>query len=302
MDDTLGTRDKLVLAVKDIVSMLPKLGLIKKPKFYKEGISFLIAVKDEERWITPCIRSIEDAADEIIVVDSSVEDNTTKIVSALAKSNDKIKHIRFYSGGAHAFALSLHIGLVSATYKWLFKWDSDLIARSPEALAEWMDRLKRYDPDKYHIVDIPRINLEGDLYHQPKDLPFGAYEARLFTRSPELRWALKKNYYEQISGDTIWGHRFPPWFQSHRWHEPYVFHCNIKSPKRMLTRLFWSDYMINKETRFDSLDDYTAFRVRKEWNMNMEEAQEKVLQNILQNLMPYDRDRFGDLPKVLENA
>jgi glycosyltransferase involved in cell wall biosynthesis len=56
-------------------------------------------------------------ADEIIVVDSSVEDNTTKIVESLAEHNGKIKHIRFYWQGANAFALSCHIGLVSANYK-----------------------------------------------------------------------------------------------------------------------------------------------------------------------------------------
>jgi hypothetical protein len=56
MDDTITTRDKAVLAIKGAVSVLPKLGLIKKPKFHPEGVSFIVAVKDEERWISACRR------------------------------------------------------------------------------------------------------------------------------------------------------------------------------------------------------------------------------------------------------
>ena len=168
MDDTLGTRDKAVLAIKGVVSALPKLGVLKKPRYHPDGVSFIIAVKDEERWIKPCIQSIQDVADEIIVVDSSVEDNTTKIVDELGAGNSKIKHIRFYWGGSNAFALSLHIGLASATYKWVFKWDSDLVAKTTEAMREWMGRLKRLDPDRYYVIDVPRINLEGDLQHHPE--------------------------------------------------------------------------------------------------------------------------------------
>jgi hypothetical protein len=301
LKDKLSTRDELVIAVRNALSVLPKLGIVKKPRFHKEGISFIVPVKDGEQWIKPCILSIESAADEIIVVDSSVEDNTTKIVASLAERDDKIKHIRFYWQGANAFALSCHIGLVSASFKWIFKWDSDFVAKSDEALMEWMGKLKRLDKDRYYVIDIPRINLEGDLQHHPKTCPFGVYEARLFTWSPELRWALKDNYWEQVSGDSIWGHRFPPWYKIQRWHEPYVFHCNVKSPKRMLTRMFWADYMINRETKFQSLEEYTAYRIRNEWHMSMEEAQKKVTAEIEKNLIPYDKERFGDLPKILEN-
>ena len=301
MKDTLGTRDEVVLGLRNTLSVLPKLGIVKKPTFHKEGISFIVPVKDDERWIKPCILSIESVADEIIVVDSSVEDNTTKIVESLAEHNGKIKHIRFYWQGANAFALSCHIGLVSANYKWIFKWDSDFVAKSNEALMDWMNRLKRLDKDRYFVIDVPRINLEGDLQHHPKSCPFGVYEARLFTWSPELKWALKDNYWEQVLGDNIWGHRFPPWYKIVRWHDPYIFHCNVKSPKRMLTRMFWADFVIHRETKFESLEDYTAYRVRNDWHMSMEEAQKKVITLIEQNLVPYDRAQFGDLPEILKN-
>ncbi len=122
VDDTVGTRDKAVYAIKGAVSWLPKLGLKRKPRFHPDGITFVVAVKDEEKWIAPCIRSIQDAADEIIIVDSSVLDNTTKIVDDLAAANKKIKHIRFYCDTPSAFALSLHIGLATPATSGCFKW------------------------------------------------------------------------------------------------------------------------------------------------------------------------------------
>lgn len=299
MRDTFTRRDKLVIAAKDVASFLPKLGLVKKPRFHPNGVSFIVPVKDEQAWIKPCIQSIEGVADEIIVVDSSVVDKTTEIVASMAENNPKIKHIRFFWNGSNAFTLSLHIGLVSANYRWVFKWDSDHVAKSTEALKKWIDRANSLDKNRYHTIDLPRVNLDGDLNHQPKDLPFGAYEARLFIWSPELRWTLNANNYERVQGDSIWGTRFPPWYQLHRWHEPYVFHCNIKNPRRMVTKKFQADFMLHK-AQFASLDDYAEYRVRNEWHMSMEEAEVKVMDEIKKNLVPYDKQRFGELPAVLK--
>jgi glycosyltransferase involved in cell wall biosynthesis len=302
LQDTITTRDKAILGARSVLSYLPKVGLKKKPNYHPYGVSFIVAVKDEERWIKPCIQSISDVADEIIVVDGSVRDKTTEIVADLAKNNAKIKHMRLYWTAVNAFALSLHAGLVSASYKWVFKWDSDQIAKSPEAIQEWIDRLKKLDKNRYYVIDVARVNLEGDLYHQPKTVPFSGYEGRIFTWSPDLRWGVKAGMTEQPSGDTMWGHRFPPWFTNLRWHEPYVFHCNIKDPKRMLTRCYWGDFMKYNETKFVSLEDYTEYRVKKDLNLTMDQAVEKIMAEINQGLVPYDEARFGKLPKLLQGA
>jgi glycosyltransferase involved in cell wall biosynthesis len=299
VNDTITTRDKAVIAIKNLTSILPKIGIMHKPNYHPEGITFIIATKNEERWIKPSIQSIADVANEIIVIDSTTNDNTTKIAANLAEYNNKIRHIRFYQEGIHSFALSLHIGLINAQYKWVFKWDSDLIAKSPEAMTEWMDRVQTLDKNRYHYIDVPRINIEGDLYHQPKNEPFGAYEGRIYTWNPQLKYGLKPNYYEQLLGDSIYGYRIPLFFKMNRWHEPYIFHMNIKTPQRMLNRLFWGDYMSLKATDYKTLDEYTEYRVKHDWNLSVKEAQTKVLLENQKNLIPYDEKRFGELPKLL---
>ena len=67
----------------------------------------------------------------------------------------------------------------------------------------------------------------------------------------------------------------------------------------MLMRKFWPDYMVKRENRFPSLEAYTEYRVQKDWSMNMEEAQKKAHNMLMQNLIPYDKARFGDLPQIL---
>ena len=70
----------------------------------------------------------------------------------------------------------------------------------------------------------------------------------------------------------------------------------------MLLRGFWGDYMVHKETRFASLDEYAAYRVRKDWNMSMQEAIDKTWAEMQKNLIPYDKQRFGPLPELLKDA
>jgi|GEM_PF-878693 len=299
----MSVHNKLKDIARTFFSYLPSLGLIKKPHFHEEGISVVIPVKDEEEWIEPSILSVQDVADEIIVIDSSVEDNTTKIVERLADRNDKIRHVRFYCEAPNSFALACHIGLVVAHFKWMFKWDSDCVARSSQALMDWRERIMNLDKNKYYVIQIPRINLEGDLFHQPRDCPFGGYEGRIFTWSPELRCVLKNNDIEYWVGDSIWGYRFPPWYKKLRWDDAYVFHCNIKNPRRMLLRMFWSDWMaINDYKRFPTLEDYALYRIRNEWKMDsLDEAVSFFSKKSLDSLVPYDKKRFGDYPELLKS-
>ena len=49
MKDTLELRDKLIIASRNALSVLPKLGLVKKPNFHKEGSasSFQLRMKKD---------------------------------------------------------------------------------------------------------------------------------------------------------------------------------------------------------------------------------------------------------------
>jgi glycosyltransferase involved in cell wall biosynthesis len=298
--DTYTLRDKLVLKVKSGFSVWPQLGLVEKPISRPFGVSFVVPVKDEELWVKASLESIKDVADEIIVVDSSVKDNTTKIVQELAKDNPKIRHIRFYLDDHSAFALAVHIGISVVKFKWIFKWDSDIVAKDTASLKMWIDRLKQLNPNKYYVVDVPRINLAVNLTHQNRSVPFGQYEGNIFTSSPNLRCSVKKGVCEQVYWDMLWGHRFPPWYTNLRWHEPFMYHCNIKTPKRIVERRYWTEFMTTPNSGYPTLSEYTAFRVKQETGLTVEQYEAKLNADMLQEADPYDEKRFGPLPLSLQ--
>jgi glycosyltransferase involved in cell wall biosynthesis len=297
MRDELTSRDKLVIKTRGALSNLPKLRIVEKP-IRQDGIAFLVPVKNEERWIEPCLLSIIDVADEVMVVDSSTEDKTTEIVAALAKQHDKIKHIRFYWNGNNAIALARHIALTSTRSRWIIDWEADQVVKT-EGLRVWVDRIKKLDRSKYYMIDLPRLNFAVDLQHLYKPTPLG-YQGRIFTWSPQLKYVLdQRNNWgqERLSGDSIWGQRLPPWYILLRWHEPYIYHLNIKNPRRMLERSYWESYMKNTEG-YKTLEEYAAYRISKE-KMTMEQAQQKYVSEALKNTIPYDKEKYGEMPEIL---
>ena len=67
----------------------------------------------------------------------------------------------------------------------------------------------------------------------------------------------------------------------------------------MLMRMFW-DFQINRDPRFSSLEEYTRFHVKQDWNMTFEEAQIKAMEICRAGVIPYDKTKYGELPEILQ--
>ena len=50
---------------------------------------------------------------------------------------------------------------------------------------------------------------------------------------------------------------------------------------------------------FKTLEEYARYRIGKE-NMTMEQAQEKFMSKMLENTIPYDKEKYGELPETLQ--
>jgi glycosyltransferase involved in cell wall biosynthesis len=281
---------------RNLLAYLPRMRLVKKPAFHPHGISFVVPLKDDERWIKATLLSIMPYADEIIVVDSS-DDRSTEIVLGLAKDYPKIRYIRLEYDGKEAIVLALHVGLSVARYRYFWKWDSDLIAS--DGFGEWRKRVDELDPRYYYAIQVGRVNLKGDLNHQPKTQPFYGNEARLLTISPELRTVNTPDC-ERVVGDSIWGVRLPLWYKILRWREPFVFHCDIRTPIQRVFQFWRKEYEINPEG-FLTLKEYSEFKSRSVHGMSMEELAVKLTHKMNEDLIPYDETRYGKLPKLLED-
>jgi glycosyltransferase involved in cell wall biosynthesis len=209
MKDKFTFRDKIVIELHKIVS---NIGLHGKPKD-KFGVSFLIACKDSEEWIQRSILSVINVADEVIVVDGSVGDKTEDIVKNF--HNSKIRYFKSFSkskeGKWGGFVEDLNFGLRESSFRWVFKWDADMVAEI-DGLTVWYNRLKSLNPRYFYEVDVARVN-------PCKELDFGGYEGRLFTKHNSV------NYTWVPDRDSI---VYPFWYRLLRWNEKFILHLNPK--------------------------------------------------------------------------
>lgn len=110
----------------------------------KNGVSFLLRIKNEALTIEHCILDIVNIADEIIVVDNNSTDGTKNILMKLEQSYQNIflyeynidvprvgkEHIDNYNNGTHlqkynTLKTYYNWTLSKATYKKVVKWDGD---------------------------------------------------------------------------------------------------------------------------------------------------------------------------------
>jgi len=205
MLDQFTVRDKAVILLHNIMSYRSG-----KPDL-PFGISFLVIAKYYKEYNEKCLLSILPVSDEIILVDGSSDENIENLVHRIG--NDKIKYFKYGIGGSGWQNLvdSSNFGLQYCHFRWVFKWDGDMLA-DVEGLKSWVEQLKRLNDRFYYAVDVGRIN--------PRiGLDFGGYEARLFTQHSKLKYRVANNL------DVM---NYPIWFRLVRWHERFITHLNPK--------------------------------------------------------------------------
>ncbi len=200
MKDRFTFRDRCVIQLHKLVSYISS----ESPSL-PFGISFLVCTKDNQPTIQEALDSIADVADEIIIVDSSSV--------PLKFHSSKSKYFRYRVGekGWKAFVDKLNFGLMRCSFRWVFKWDADMIGSSL-GLKIWKERLRSLNEAFFYEVDVARVNSSVKT-------KFGDFEGRLFTQHPKVkyRWVPDR--------DSL---VFPFWFRLLRWGEAFIVHKGIK--------------------------------------------------------------------------
>jgi glycosyltransferase involved in cell wall biosynthesis len=153
----------------------------------KEGVSGLLRVKNEAEKIGHCLRSILGVFDEIILVDNGSEDGTLEVVRKIKKLEDSRDQIKIYSypfkiarcgeehfntpeDSVHNLAYYYNWCLSQCLYKYVCKWDGDMILRKESRTS-----FKRF------LKEIQKVRrtcwcLNGQTVYRDRDLNF--YRAR----------------------------------------------------------------------------------------------------------------------------
>lgn len=202
MKDFLTFRDKIVFKIRAVCSLLRKANL------FENGVSFLVVVKDEERTMKDCLLSILPVADEVILIDCSIKNDTANIVDSI--SDAKIKYCRRFKQEKRNWrehVEHLNYGLSLCRFKWVFKWDGDMVANTA-GLRLWFEKLSSLK--SFCVIDVPMLNLNTGF--------FGYFEGRLFTQDGKTKYKL-------LVTDSI---EFPLWFKLIRFNEAFIYHLRFK--------------------------------------------------------------------------
>lgn len=139
-------------------------------------LSLCMIVKDEEDFLPGCLASVDDLADEVIVVDTGSADRTVELAEA---AGARVVH-RPWTGD---FAAARNASLDAATGDWVLVLDAD--ERLAPGSAAHVRRLIDAEPE-----DAPPTIYLPLIENRDKDgKPLGAgHMPRLWRRRPELRF------------------------------------------------------------------------------------------------------------------
>ncbi len=149
----------------------PPAGWPQKPP----GLSVCMIVKNEERFLEQCLRSVQDVADEIVVVDTGSTDRTVEI----AKSFGAVVVEREWRND---FGWARNQALELATKRWIFVVDADeeLTAQSKASLVA----LKNVPA--WHMAVWVRIYNKSDDYVGTGDMSHAL--VRIFPNDEAIRY------------------------------------------------------------------------------------------------------------------
>lgn len=285
-------RSKVVSTGRAVTSWAPVLRLVPRPA-RPTGVSAIVRVKDEAEWLDLSIRSIQGFADEIIVGDNGSTDGTPEVLETLKQGlQDQLVVVRKPELDIKDLTNAL---LERTRFRWVIRWDADFVARTdgPQSIGHLRERLFDLDSRRFLFIYLRMLELCGDLYHQRPGTPSRA-DCHCFTYSDDLRYVYDKAGYEAP--------KVPLRFQVLRYENPTFFHVDVKPVRRMFLSFLWKRYLVDPDRdSFPSFEAYVSRELMDHWGeKNIEEAAAVWGVSAFRELLPYDQNRFGDYPALLE--
>ncbi|MFD1065859.1 glycosyltransferase [Oceanobacillus locisalsi] len=135
----------------------------------RPAITLCMIVKNEEAFLKKCLSSVQNFADEIIIVDTGSTDGSIRIAE---KFNAKIYH---YKWDDH-FAKARNEGITKAANEWILWLDADecLDIQHPETFKKALANRKA------NILSLPITNFTGNHLHSDDLTSYIHYQPRLF--------------------------------------------------------------------------------------------------------------------------
>lgn len=186
-----------------------------------KGISVMLRVKNEQRYIQRCLESIVDLFDEIVVIDNNSDDDTLKIVTQLSqekKYHSKLKILSYPhsisrcgddhgatpDNSVHSLVYYYNWCLSQCSFSMVCKWDADMIV-SPEIKDQYFFRSYLVS-----LVEHPKLVMGllpvQTVYYDASDITYLANnelnkEIRIFPNRPDV-YFIKADEWEVLHSEV----------------------------------------------------------------------------------------------------
>ena len=299
-----------------LCSFAPSLGLVSAPDDRPQGISAVVRVKGEEEWLEPCLLSIRDFADEVVLLDNGAAPATRRTVErarGVLGARLRVEECPELD----LFEMS-NLGLARARFRWTIRWDADFVAHTdgPLDIARLRRHLLGLDRRRYYLVYVPAAEVAGDLRHQFPDRrlrfdgqihvagaaaryvrverevrPEGlSFPDRILRARPVLRLALESL-------------RVPKFYRVLRWPSVAYVHVHVKSAVPAMMRHFWLEWLGDGDVhRYPTLKAYAEEQIRVRWGISdVESAAAHYMRQYCRGLVPVDHALSGPYPALLRS-
>jgi glycosyltransferase involved in cell wall biosynthesis len=287
-----AVRSALSRITREGASWAPRIGIIPRSQ-RPQGISAIMRVKDEETWLELSIRSLAPVADEILVGDNGSRDRTRDILEGLRQ--EWPNRLLFFHRPDLDIRDLTNFLIERTRFRWILRWDADFVARTegPHAIRSLRETLLSLDPRRYCFAYLAMLELCGDLFHQRPGTATRA-DCHGFMYSDHLRYVYDPTGYEAPA--------IPRWYKVLRFELPTFFHLDVKPTRRMFLSWLWKRFLTEPERhRYPGFEAYVETQLKQRWGGNsLEEAAGLWAASAFRELVPYDRERWGDYPTLLK--
>jgi len=258
----------------------------------ENGISVMIRVKDEKDWISKSLLSLNEFADEVVVINNNSIDETLKRIESI-KSQLKYKLIVEDEVSDDICKVSNH-ALSLTSYRWIFRWDSDFIAytsgnRNIKLLREYLLNL---NSRRHYLIFPLTFSFAGDLFHLKTGKETNS-EGYIHTWHHKLRY-IKKGKFESL--------QVPIFYKIKRLKEIYFVHIgSAKSIKKLLYRFFWL-FWLKERDNYSTIDEYITHVSHEKWNdLSPEKIAIQKFRDLILPVRKYDINEFGEYPELMRD-
>ena len=258
----------------------------------KNGISVMIRVRDEEDWIAKSLLSLNEFADEVVIVNNNSIDDTLKEIENI-RNQLEYKLIVENESSNDICEVSNH-ALLLTSFRWIFRWDSDFIAytsgeRNIKLLREFLLSL---NPKRQYLIFPLTFSFAGDLLHVKTGSETNS-EGYIHTWHPKLKYA-KKGKFEYL--------QVPFFYKIKRLKEIYFVHIGSAKPiKKLLYRFFWLFWQKELD-KYEKIDDYIAHISHEKWNdLSPEKIAIAKFRKLILPIRKYDISEFGEYPEIMRD-